>query len=91
MLHIQNLSLNFGDQALFESLHLSLFQKEWVSLFASSDVGKPTLLCLIAGIDFQGSVQGQINIEANIFILAYNKLILVVNKDQLDPAKYLDF
>ncbi|OOF66136.1 hypothetical protein [Rodentibacter sp. Ppn85] len=64
MVYIRNLSLNFGDQPLFVRLNLSLFQKQWASLLDSS--GESILLRLIAGIDTQGSVQGQINVEPNV-------------------------
>ncbi|OOF56522.1 phosphonate ABC transporter ATP-binding protein [Rodentibacter genomosp. 2] len=79
MVHIQNLSLNFGGQPLFERLNLSLFQKEWISLLGSSGVGKSTLLRLIAGIDTQGSVQGQINVEPNV------RIAWLPQKDTLYP------
>lgn len=79
MLHIQNLSLNFGDQTLFERLNLSLHKKEWVSLLGSSGVGKSTLLRLIAGIDIHGSVQGIINVEPNI------RIAWLPQKDTLYP------
>lgn len=79
MLHIQNLSLNFGDQTLFERLNLSLHKKEWVSLLGSSGVGKSTLLRLIAGIDVQGSAQGQINVESNV------RIAWLPQKDTLYP------
>ncbi|OOF85582.1 phosphonate ABC transporter ATP-binding protein [Rodentibacter ratti] len=79
MLHIQNLSLNFGDQTLFERLNLSLHKKEWVSLLGSSGVGKSTLLRLIAGIDVQGSAQGQINVEPNV------RIAWLPQKDTLYP------
>ncbi|OOF87762.1 ABC transporter ATP-binding protein [Rodentibacter ratti] len=79
MLHIQNLSLNFGDQTLFERLNLSLHKKEWVSLLGSSGVGKSTLLRLIAGIDVQGSIQGRIHVEPNV------RIAWLPQKDTLYP------
>lgn len=79
MLHIQNLSLNFGDQRLFERLNLSLFRKEWVSLLGSSGVGKSTLLRLIVGIETQGSMQGKIHVEPNV------RIAWLPQKDTLYP------
>ena len=68
MVHIQNLSLAFHQQALFEKLNLSLVPKEWVSLLGASGVGKSTLLRLIAGIETQGVVQGSIAFAPNVRI-----------------------
>ena len=60
MVHIQDLSLAFGEQVLFEHLDLTLLPNEWVSLLGCSGVGKSTLLRLIAGLDIQGKIQGNI-------------------------------
>ena len=60
MVHIQDLSLAFGEQVLFEHLDLTLLPNEWVSLLGYSGVGKSTLLRLIAGLDTQGKIQGNI-------------------------------
>ena len=60
MVNIQDLSLAFGKQALFEHLNLTLLPNEWVSLLGSSGVGKSTLLRLIARLEVQGQVQGNI-------------------------------
>ena len=54
MVHIQDLSLAFGEQVLFEYLDLTLLPNEWVSLLGCSGVGKSTLWRLIAGLDIQG-------------------------------------
>ena len=51
MVHIQDLSLAFGGQVLFEHLDLTLLPNEWVSLLGCSGVGKSTLLRLIAGLE----------------------------------------
>ncbi len=60
MVHIQDLSLAFGEQVLFEHLDLTLLPNEWVSLLGYSGVGKSTLLRLIARLEVQGQVQGNI-------------------------------
>ena len=60
MVHIQDLSLAFGGQVLFEHLDLTLLPNEWVSLLGCSGVGKSTLLRLIARLEVQGQVQGNI-------------------------------
>lgn len=86
MVHIQNLSLAFGEQVLFEHLDLTLLPNEWVSLLGCSGVGKSTLLRLIAGLDIQGKIQGNIISHPNIrkwhgyhkkipFILGFQLLI----------------
>ncbi len=66
MVHIQDLSLAFGEQVLFEHLDLTLLPNEWVSLLGCSGVGKSTLLRLIAGLDIQGKIQGNIISHPNI-------------------------
>ena len=66
MVHIQQLSLAFHQQVLFESLNLSLMRNEWVSLLGSSGVGKSTLLRLIAGLETPGIVQGKITFEPHL-------------------------
>ena len=66
MVSIQDLSLDFGEQVLFEHLDLTLLLNEWVSLLGCSGVGKSTLLRLIAGLDTQGKVQGNIISHPNI-------------------------
>lgn len=66
MVNIQDLSLAFGKQALFEHLNLTLLPNEWVSLLGCSGVGKSTLLRLIAGLDTQGKIQGNIIFNPNI-------------------------
>ena len=43
MVRIQDLSLAFNGQTLFEHLNLTLLPNEWVSLLGSSGVGKSTL------------------------------------------------
>ena len=43
MVRIQDLSLAFNEQTLFEHLNLTLLPNEWVSLLGSSGVGKSTL------------------------------------------------
>jgi len=49
MVNIQDLSLAFDKQVLFEHLNLTLLPNEWVSLLGCSGVGKSTLLRLIGG------------------------------------------
>ena len=66
MVHIQDLSLAFGEQVLFEHLDLTLLPNEWVSLLGCSGVGKSTLLRLIAGLEIQGKIQGNIISHPNI-------------------------
>ena len=66
MVNIQDLSLAFGGQVLFEHLDLTLLLNEWVSLLGCSGVGKSTLLRLIAGLDIQGKIQGNIISHPNI-------------------------
>ncbi len=68
MVRIQDLSLAFNGQTLFEHLNLTLLPNEWVSLLGSSGVGKSTLLRLLAGIETQGVVQGKILFEPKIRI-----------------------
>lgn len=68
MVRIQDLSLAFNEQTLFEHLNLTLLPNEWVSLLGSSGVGKSTLLRLLAGIETQGVVQGKILFEPKIRI-----------------------
>ena len=68
MVNIQDLSLAFGKQVLFEHLNLTLLPNEWVSLLGSSGVGKSTLLRLLAGIETQGVVQGKILFEPKVRI-----------------------
>ena len=66
MVSIQELSLAFGGQVLFEHLDLTLLPNEWVSLLGCYGVGKSTLLRLIAGLDIQGKIQGNIISHPNI-------------------------
>ena len=79
MVHIQDLSLAFTEQVLFEHLDLTLLPNEWVSLLGYSGVGKSTLLRLIAGLDTQGKVQGNIISHPNI------KVAWLPQKDTLYP------
>ena len=79
MVHIQDLSLAFTEQVLFEHLDLTLLSNEWVSLLGYSGVGKSTLLRLIAGLDTQGKVQGNIISHPNI------KVAWLPQKDTLYP------
>ena len=60
MVNIQDLSLAFGGQVLFEYLDLTLLPNEWVSLLGCSGVGKSTLLRLITRLEVQGQIQGNI-------------------------------
>ena len=66
MVHIQDLSFAFGKQVLFKHLDLTLLPNEWVSLLGCSGVGKSTLLRLIAGLEIQGKIQGNIIFHPNI-------------------------
>lgn len=85
MVNIQDLSLAFGEQVLFEHLDLTLLPNEWVSLLGCSGVGKSTLLRLIAGLEIPGKVQGNITSHPHIrvawlpqkipFILGFQLLI----------------
>ena len=79
MVHIRDLSLAFTEQVLFEHLDLTLLPNEWVSLLGYSGVGKSTLLRLIAGLDTQGKVQGNIISHPNI------KVAWLPQKDTLYP------
>ena len=79
MVSIQDLSLDFGEQVLFEHLDLTLLLNEWVSLLGCSGVGKSTLLRLIAGLDTQGKVQGNIISHPNI------RVAWLPQKDTLYP------
>ena len=79
MVHIQDLSLDFGEQVLFEHLDLTLLLNEWVSLLGCSGVGKSTLLRLIAGLDTQGKIQGNIIFHPNI------RVAWLPQKDTLYP------
>ncbi|MDU5696123.1 MAG: ABC transporter ATP-binding protein [Haemophilus parainfluenzae] len=79
MVHIQDLSLAFGKQVLFKHLDLTLLPNEWVSLLGCSGVGKSTLLRLIAGLDTQGKIQGNIIFHPNI------RVAWLPQKDTLYP------
>ena len=79
MVHIQDLSLAFGEQVLFEHLDLTLLPNEWVSLLGCSGVGKSTLLRLIAGLDIQGKIQGNIISHPN------SRVSWLPQKDTLYP------
>ena len=79
MVHIQDLSLAFGEQVLFEHLDLTLLPSEWVSLLGCSGVGKSTLLRLIAGLDIQAKIQGNMISHPNI------KVAWLPQKDTLYP------
>ena len=79
MVHIQDLSLAFDKQVLFEHLDLTLLPNEWVSLLGYSGVGKSTLLRLIAGLDTQGKIQGNIIFHPNI------RVAWLPQKDTLYP------
>ena len=79
MVNIQDLSLAFGKQVLFEHLNLTLLPNEWVSLLGCSGVGKSTLLRLIAGLDTQGKIQGNIIFHPNI------RVAWLPQKDTLYP------
>ena len=79
MVHIQDLSLAFGEQVLFEHLDLTLLPNEWVSLLGCSGVGKSTLLRLIAGLEIQGKIQGNIIFHPNI------RVAWLPQKDTLYP------
>lgn len=79
MVRIQDLSLVFGEQVLFEHLDLMLLPNEWVSLLGCSGVGKSTLLRLIAGLEIQGKIQGNIIFHPNI------RVAWLPQKDTLYP------
>ena len=79
MVHIQDLSLAFGKQVLFKHLDLTLLPNEWVSLLGCSGVGKSTLLRLIAGLEIQGKIQGNIIFHPNI------RVAWLPQKDTLYP------
>lgn len=79
MVHIQDLSLAFGKQVLFKDLDLTLLPNEWVSLLGCSGVGKSTLLRLIAGLEIQGKIQGNIIFHPNI------RVAWLPQKDTLYP------
>ena len=79
MVHIQDLSLAFGKQVLFKHLDLTLLPNEWVSLLGYSGVGKSTLLRLIAGLEIQGKIQGNIIFHPNI------RVAWLPQKDTLYP------
>ena len=79
MVNIQDLSLAFGGQVLFERLNLTLLPNEWVSLLGCSGVGKSTLLRLIAGLEAQGKVQSNIIFHPNI------RVAWLPQKDTLYP------
>ena len=79
MVNIQDLSLAFGEQVLFEHLDLTLLPNEWVSLLGCSGVGKSTLLRLIAGLEVQGQIQGNIISALNL------RIAWLPQKDTLYP------
>ena len=79
MVNIQDLSLAFDKQVLFEHLNLTLLPNEWVSLLGCSGVGKSTLLRLIAGLEVQGQIQGNIISALNL------RIAWLPQKDSLYP------
>ena len=79
MVNIQDLSLAFDKQVLFEHLNLTLLPNEWVSLLGCSGVGKSTLLRLIAGLEVQGQIQGNIISALNL------RIAWLPQKDTLYP------
>ena len=79
MVNIQDLSLAFGGQVLFERLNLTLLPNECVSLLGCSGVGKSTLLRLIAGLEAQGKVQSNIIFHPDI------RVAWLPQKDTLYP------
>ena len=79
MVNIQDLSLAFGGQVLFEHFDLMLLPNEWVSLLGCSGVGKSTLLRLIAGLEIQGKIKGNIIFHPNI------RVAWLPQKDTLYP------
>lgn len=56
-------SFHFGDQCLFEDLHLSLPAGEWTCLLGASGIGKSTLLRLLANLPTNGQFVGQISAD----------------------------
>ncbi len=49
-IYIENLSLSYGNENIFNNLNLSLPAGRWIGLLGQSGVGKSSLLRLLAGI-----------------------------------------
>ncbi len=51
VLSVENISKNYGDKALFKSIHFSISEKEKIGLIGINGTGKSTLLKIIARLD----------------------------------------
>lgn len=54
-------SFSYGEQALFDNLHLELPGGCWTCLLGQSGIGKSTLLRLLAGLPTGGQFSGSVN------------------------------
>lgn len=62
---IHQLRLAFGSQVLFDHFNFNLPQGKWTSLLGASGVGKSTLLRVIAGLENEAVLQGEIRFTAH--------------------------
>lgn len=76
VLHINNLSLLFGDVVLFSQLNLSLNQGQWLTILGRSGCGKSTLLKAIAGLEQGITQRGEIHCHAPIAYMAQQDALL---------------
>ncbi len=98
MININNLSLSYGEEKLFESVSVSLKKGITYAIMGKSGVGKTTLLRLLAGLEKpqSGSVTG-LEHEKKSFIFQENRLLpwltveenlffITADKDKINEA-----
>lgn len=76
---IDNLTLAFDGQVLFNDFSFSLAKGQWTTLLGSSGVGKSTLLRAIAGLENEAIQQGKIDFSAQ------SKIAWLAQEDALYP------
>lgn len=75
-LQLHNLSLRFGDKALFTSLNLHVAHGQWVAILGRSGCGKSTLLQAIAALQHGATQQGDIQRNTSIAYMAQRDALL---------------
>lgn len=75
-LQLNNLSLHFGDKALFTSLNLHVAHGQWVAILGRSGCGKSTLLKAIAALNHGAMQQGDIQRNTSIAYMAQHDALL---------------